>query len=121
MACVLTVAGEPSFRQALRRMLELVGHEVVESGDGPHGLRLYGRHGIDVIVADIIMPEKEGLGAIFNFRTSFPRSKIVGLSDRGVFSARQLRRIAEAIKIDAVLTRPLTGLDLNAAVDGLLR
>lgn len=121
MARILTVTGEPAFRQVLRQMLEIDGHEVVESNDSRHGQRLYAEHCIDVVIAAIGMPGDEGRGAISDFRASFPRSKVIGIADRGVFSARELRRIAETIRIDAVLLRPLAGLDLKAAVDGLLR
>lgn len=120
MARILTITGEPAVHQALRRMLELDGHEVVESSDGLQGRQLYVKHRIDVVVADVVTPGEEIFDVICAFRAFFPRSRIIGISDREIFSAAQLRRIAETIKIDAMLTKPLTGPGLKAAVDGLL-
>ncbi len=105
----------------LREMLEVDGHEVIESANGPHGLWLYMTRSIDIVIVDIIMPEKESFGTICEFRESYPWSRVIGISDRGVFNRRQLRRISETINIDAVLAKPLTGLELKAAVDGLLQ
>ncbi len=121
MARVLTIIGDKSFALTLREMLEADGHEVIESANGPHGLWLYMTHSIDIVIADIIMPEKESLGTICEFRESYPWSRVIGISDRGVFNRRQLRRISETININAVLAKPLTGLELKAAVDGLLQ
>ena len=120
MARVLTIIGDKSFALTLREMLEVDGHEVIESANGPHGLWLYMMHSIDVVIVDIIMPGKDSLGTICEFHESYPWSRIIGISDRGVFNRGQLRRISETIGIDAVLAKPLTGLELNAAVDGLL-
>lgn len=121
MARVLIIIGERSFRMTLREMLEVDGHEVIESANGPHGLWLYMTHSIDVVVAGITMPERNSLGTICTFRESYPWSRIIGISDRGVFNQRQLQRIAETIGIDSVLEKPLIGSELKAAVDGLLQ
>lgn len=121
LARVLTIIGDKSFALTLREMLEADGHEVIESANGPHGLWLYMTLSIDIVIADIIMPEKDNLGTICEFRESYPWSRIIGISDCGVFDRHQQRRIAEIIDIDAVLAKPLTGLELKGAVDGLLQ
>ena len=121
MARVLTIIGDKSFAPTLRKMLEVDGHEIIESANGPHGLWLYMTHSIDIVIADIIMPKKESFGTICEFRESYPWSRIIGISDRGVFDRQQLRRVANTVRIDAVLVKPLTGLELKAAVDGLLQ
>ena len=121
MAHVLTIIGDKSFALTLREMLQVDGHEVVESANGPHGLWLYMTRSIDIVIADIIVAEKESFGAICAFRESYPWSRIIVISDCGVFDRHQRRRIAEVIDIDAVLAKPLTGMELKGAVDGLLQ
>lgn len=120
MARVLTIIGDKSFALALCEMLEVGGHEIIESTNGLHGLWLYMTNSIDIVIIDTIMPEKESFGTICEFRESYPRSRIIGISDRNVFDRRQLRRISKTIGINTVLEKPLIELELKVAVDGLL-
>ena len=42
-------------------MLEEHGHDVVEAGNGNEVLRVLEDHEVDLLVLDIVMPEKDGL------------------------------------------------------------
>ena len=60
MARILIIDDEPNVRSMLRRMLHQAGHQVSEAGNGAEGIDLYERDPPDLIITDILMPEKEG-------------------------------------------------------------
>jgi CheY-like chemotaxis protein len=61
MAHILVIDDQPFVRDVLRKILELAGHEVSESGDGVEGANLFRRHPCDLVLCDIYMPGESGL------------------------------------------------------------
>ncbi len=58
MARILIIDDEDELRSMLRQMLEQAGHEVTEAVNGAEGIQLYEQDTHDLIITDIIMPEK---------------------------------------------------------------
>jgi len=58
---VLVVDDDDTVREVLRRYLTRDGHDVLEAGDGPTGLRLIRTHQPDLIVLDLMLPGMDGL------------------------------------------------------------
>ncbi len=85
MKRILVIEDDVQVRQMLRQMLEREGYEVVDAPDGKEGIRLYRDEPADLIITDIIMPEKEGIGTIFELRRDFPDVKIIAISGGGRF------------------------------------
>ncbi len=85
MKRILVIDDDVQVRQMLRQMLEREGYEVVDAPDGEEGIRLYRDEPADLIITDIIMPEKEGIGTIFALRRDFPGVKIIAISGGGRF------------------------------------
>ena len=85
MKRILVIDDDVQVRQMLRQMLEREGYEVVDAPDGKEGIRLYRDEPADLIITDIIMPEKEGIGTIFELRREFPGVKIIAVSGGGRF------------------------------------
>jgi len=61
MSCILVVDDERQIREILQDALESEGYEVHIAPDGKRGLKCYSENKYDLIITDIIMPEKEGL------------------------------------------------------------
>ena len=57
-------------RNMLEDMLTRVGYIVSLAEDGVQGLKMFHHHQYDLVITDIIMPEKEGLELISDFRKS---------------------------------------------------
>ncbi len=57
---VLVVDDEPENAQLLRQVVEVLGHEVEEAGDGESALRLVQRWMPDVVLLDVMMPRMDG-------------------------------------------------------------
>jgi DNA-binding response OmpR family regulator len=82
MASVLIVDDQDMVRRTLRLALESEGLDVREAGDGDEALRLYRKTPADVVITDIVMPNKEGIETIFELRRSSPKVKIIAMSGR---------------------------------------
>ena len=72
MALILVIDDEEQVRRMLRQMLERAGHEVLDAADGNEGIKLFRKRRADVVITDIIMPDKEGLQAIIELGREFP-------------------------------------------------
>ena len=57
---ILIVDDEEQMRLALRKMLEREGYSVREAENGDKAIRIHREKQADLIITDIIMPEKEG-------------------------------------------------------------
>lgn len=82
MARVLVVDDHESVRQMLRQALETAGMVVCEAADGEKALDLFRRAPVDVVITDIVMPNKEGIETIFELRRLSSRLKIIAMSGR---------------------------------------
>jgi len=60
---ILYVEDEPALRESIRRSLSPFVHEIITAANGVEGLTLYQQHQdrIDLIISDILMPERNGI------------------------------------------------------------
>ena len=61
MASVLVAEDNVDHQQAIAEVIRRWGHEVTVVGDGRAALEAIARHRPDVVVADVVMPELDGL------------------------------------------------------------
>ena len=61
MARILIVDDDEIQRHLLKNYLNEAGHIVFEASNGEQALNLHERNNIDIIITDILMPEKDGL------------------------------------------------------------
>lgn len=87
MARILIIDDDDMFRDMLKSMIEKNGYDVVSASDGKEGMDLYRKEPTDLIITDIIMPNKEGVELIFEFERDFPDAKIIAISGGGKGSA----------------------------------
>ena len=86
MTRVLLIEDDDLVRATLRDALESNGYEVATATNGLDGLERFRSAPADVVVTDILMPEKEGIETIIELRRDHPEVKIIAIS--GVFIAK---------------------------------
>ena len=64
MALILFVEDEDGMAAALRKALERAGHSVLAAGDGRAALEIMAGTKVDLVIADIVMPNLDGLELI---------------------------------------------------------
>ncbi len=80
---VLIVDDEPHVRHVLRQKMEQCGCDVDEAADGREAIRKLGERVFDLVIADIVMPEQDGLEVIMFLRKTQPNVKVIAISAPG--------------------------------------
>ena len=80
MAHILVIDDDMYMRKVIQQMLERKGHTVVVEEDGVKGVRRYQKESFDLVITDIVMPEKEGLETIQELKQVAPGVKIIAVS-----------------------------------------
>ena len=83
MAKILLVDDNLDLLKLLNEIISRAGHDVVMAQDGRVALQLAKREQFDLLLTDLIMPEKEGIETIMAFRKLHPATKIVAMSGGG--------------------------------------
>jgi CheY-like chemotaxis protein len=80
MAKILLIDDEEQMRFLLKRMLTRDGHEVFVAQDGEEGVQSFYQINPDLVITDIVMPEKDGLEVIAEILTTHPKQPIIAMS-----------------------------------------
>ena len=120
MAHILVIDDEVQIRDVLRTVLERVGYQVTEAGDGNEGLQIYAEGGIDLVVTDIIMPEKGGIDTIMDLRRDFPGVKVIAISGGGMCGDVSYLDMALGVGADRAIGKPFVLDDFLESVEELL-
>jgi DNA-binding NtrC family response regulator len=112
MARILVVDDEAPLRRALRRTLEQAGHEVIEAENGLVALKLHHASPADVVITDILMPERDGIEVIVALRLESPEVKIIAISGGGRFHQSEVLDIAEPLGAFATVQKPFDGREI---------
>jgi DNA-binding response OmpR family regulator len=80
---ILLIDDDEPFRKLVTVMLTSAGYSVQEASDGAVGIAAYRQEHADMVLTDILMPEKEGLQTIRELRQIDPDVKIIAMSVEG--------------------------------------
>ena len=120
MARILLIDDEEIARYAVRQVLETGGHEVTEAENGNEGIALQKAQPFDLIVTDIIMPEKEGVETIIELKRDYPALPVIAISGGGRTRNLYFLKLAERSGADKALAKPFSEQELLQCVDDCL-
>ena len=75
MARILVIDDDHEVRRTLVRMLESAGHEVHDAADGDTGIDVCNQVLPQLVISDLLMPEKEGIETIRDLKRDRPDLK----------------------------------------------
>src|SRR5208282_860293 len=117
---ILIVDDEPGIRELLSIMLETYGHTVATAEDGMQAPKIMATRPIDVVITDLLMPERDGLEFITEVRKKYPGVKIIAMSGGGHIARDSYLRIAKTFGAHFLLEKPFNQSDVLGAVDAVL-
>ena len=120
MAHILIVDDEAMLRRTLRAILEKGGHKVSEAGDGKRAIEMFTADKPDLVLTDIIMPNREGIETIGELRRQDPHLPIIAMSGGGRTSAELFLTLASNLGATTTLAKPIRQAELIAAIDASL-
>ncbi len=68
MAHVPIIDDDETVREVLRQQLEHEGYNVVDAPNDKIGVNLYHKKTADLVITDLIMPDKEGIETIIELK-----------------------------------------------------
>lgn len=116
---ILVVDDEESVRHLLRQVLESAGYRVQVAINGIEAIEAFNREPADLIIMDIIMPEKEGIETIIELRQSYSDIKIIAISGSGEESPYLM--MAKHLGADYILDKPFSPDELIDTIEMLLK
>lgn len=120
MAKILVIEDDNSFRNVLVTMLERAGYEVLQAENGTQAIRHCGEGSPDLVLTDIIMPDKEGLETIQELLGLCPNLKIIAMSGGGRFGPNSYLPLAEKLGAKKTLQKPFMRDELLSAISEVL-
>lgn len=80
MPRILIIEDDEQIQLMLKGTLEDEGYEVRIASNGKEGIRCWQQEPFDLVITDLLMPEKEGLETIKELRHESPNTKIIAMS-----------------------------------------
>jgi DNA-binding NtrC family response regulator len=80
---ILIIDDDSAVRDTILAILESKGYSAVAAADGEHGLDLFRSERPDLVISDIIMPNKDGIETILAMHRERAETKIIAISGGG--------------------------------------
>jgi CheY-like chemotaxis protein len=120
MESILIIDDEPQIRSMIRLVLERAGYSVAEAADGVEGIRRFRENPVNLIITDLIMPNKDGIGMIIELKKEFPDIKIIAMSGGGLNRPEGYLRGAQKLGAACTLPKPINRQELLRVVKDTL-
>ena len=120
MSRILIIDDDAQILKMLRQILEREKYHVTEASNGKEGVRLYRENPADLVITDIIMPEKEGIEIIIELKRDYPNVKIIAISGGGRINPDDYLDIAKKLGANRIFAKPVEREKLLNAVRELL-
>lgn len=122
MTKILVMDDNLPLLEAMSDILVVAGHVVTVAANGANAVDLVRSKGVELVITDLFMPDKEGLETIRELRRQFPHLRIIAMSGgAGRKTGAALgpgANLTIAMKLGAMLTinKPFTDHQLIDAV-----
>jgi CheY-like chemotaxis protein len=121
MANILVVDDEPGVLSFVSEVLELHGHKVQTATNGKEAAEHQSGQHLDLVVTDLVMPEKNGINMIREMRQATPDIRIIAMSGGTGFSGEiDLLEVAKLLGVSSILHKPFMPNELIDAVSKAL-
>lgn len=108
MKSILIVDDESSIRKIMRAILENEGYSVLEASGGNEAIVQFGKHRPDLVVTDLLMPEKDGIETLFELKQINSKVKVIALSGGGRICSENYLNYAMKLGAIATIEKPFT-------------
>lgn len=117
---ILIIDDEVDILFMLRKMMERAGFIVTLASNGREGMERFYEDPPDMVITDIIMPEKEGLEIIREMKKKQPALKVIAISGGGRISADSYLETASYFGANRIFQKPFTQSEIISAAKTLL-
>ena len=121
MPKILVVDDEAPVREMVTAMIESVGYEVIEAENGLEAYDICKKIPVDLIVTDIVMPDKNGIDLIMTLKKEYPDLPVVAISGGGGITGRfDYLEIAKLVGAQNILKKPFSMGEIRSLIANAL-
>ena len=120
MSRILIIDDDKSILSFLKERLTCEGFNVLTASDGKEGMILFNENQVDLVITDIIMPDKDGFETIIELKKICPDIKIIAMSGGGRGHPGHYLDTARCFRAQYTLEKPFKTSDLLKTVYALL-
>jgi len=117
---VLVIEDDTLTRLMLCRVLRDMGYVTIDAGNGHTGMEMFRTEQPDLIVTDILMPDKEGLETIMEIRAADADIPIVAMSGGGGMQGLSFLAMAKKFGASRTIAKPFTPEKLEEILDSFM-
>jgi DNA-binding response OmpR family regulator len=117
MKKILIIDDDPDIRGILEKLLARNGFKTLTACNGCEGLRLFRQEQPDLVLSDLIMPDKEGFETMRELKAEDPAVKIFVISGGGRMVADDCLVLAEKFGARRTFKKPFSCAEVLAAVE----
>ncbi len=121
MARILVIDDDKGIRNMLKVLLERAGHEITEAVDGREGIEKFRTNPTDLIITDVVMPEKDGIEVMLELKREFPGVRVIVISGGGVVPPEYYLECVKGLGAAYTLEKPFDVDVLLATVEMSLK
>lgn len=100
--------------------LRIEGFNVITANNGNEGVKLFDSEKPDIVITDIIMPEKEGTETILEIKQKNPNIKIIAISGGGRAGFVDYLETVSEFGVDATFSKPFNNNEFIAKLKELI-
>ena len=116
---ILVIDDSEIDRMILEEILVQAGFEVTMAVDGKQGMETFRSQSFDLVITDMIMPEKLGIEVILEMQEEFPDAKVIAISAGDEFGLELDLDMARKAKVPTI-SKPFQPEEITAAIGKLL-
>lgn len=120
MPTVMIVDDEELIRTMIQKSLIRTGYQVLEAENGKKAMQLVAEENVDLVIADLVMPEKGGLELIMELNNNYPDIKKIAISGKIPVENESIHGLTEEFGVEAVFPKPLEIFDLLKVIKSLI-
>jgi len=120
MAHILLIDDDTLALESMTIVLEDNGYEVSTAVNGAIGLLMIDMHSFDLVITDLIMPEKEGIATLIEVKRDHPALKTIVISGGGRNQKDLYLEYASNLGANDVLAKPFSASELTTSVRHVL-
>lgn len=118
MKKILVIEDDPAIQKGLEESLKIEGYNIITSSDGEEGYKKAKKEKVDLILLDIMLPNKNGIDICRDLRRDKIETPILMLTSK---KEEMDKVLGLEIGADDYVTKPFSIRELHARIKALLR
>jgi len=120
MARILIIEDDDEVREYLESVLSRAGYQCESACDGKEGVEIFLADPADLVITDIIMPEKDGIETIMDLRRKNSSLKVIAISGGGRAEPENYLHSAKLLGANRTMKKPFSNEEMLEAIKDLL-